>query len=113
MDCNDHSRKHFTQAETDEQGLNCHYKLKRGFPIRKGEIHNCARAYWRMLTGVVPRNKDEYVDLLDTEADVEEQRTVLRRMLNVTSCSSCAYCSGANVDSRRYPPAEQLSGGRA
>ena len=36
VDCNDHSRKHFTQAETDEQGLNCHYKLKRGFPIRKG-----------------------------------------------------------------------------
>ena len=108
VDCSDHSLKHFTQHDIDEQGKSCFYKNKRGYPIRKGELHNCARSYWRMLQNIIPRNPDEYVDLLDASVSVEKQRETLRKLHEKVSVTSCAYCWGTNDQSKRYVPAEQL-----
>jgi len=55
IDDRDLSLKFFTQREIDEHGKNCFYREK-GWPIRKGELHNCSRGYWRMLKKVIPRN---------------------------------------------------------
>ncbi len=108
IDCRDHTRKHQTQDQMDEQGSNCVHRKKRGYVIRKGELHNCARSYWRMLNHIIPRNPDEYIDLLDAARSVEEQRIVLRKLNSRASVTSCAYCCGATDRSRRYTPAEQL-----
>ena len=108
VDCTDHSLKHFTQHDVDEQGKSCYFKNKRGYTIRKGELHNCGRSYWRMLQNIVPRNLDEYIDLLDSTASIEEQRETLRKLHEKVSVTSCAYCWGTNDHSKRYKPAEQL-----
>jgi len=112
IDCTDHSLKHFTQEEVDAQGRRCYFKNKRGYTIRNGELHNCGRSYWRMRQGIVPRNPEEYLNLLDTTVSVEEQRETLRRLHKKVSVTSCAYCWGTNSDRERRPPAEQLDPGR-
>jgi hypothetical protein len=108
VDCSDHSLKHFTQHDVDEQGKSCYFKNKRGYTIRKGELHNCGRSYWRMLQNIIPRNPDEYLDLLDTMASIDQQRKILRKLHEKVSVTSCAYCWGANDHSERHMPAEQL-----
>ena len=108
IDCRDHSFKHFTQHDIDEQGKSCHYKNKRGYPIRNGELHNCARSYWRMLKNIIPRNSEEYIDLLNTSESVDVQREKLRNLHKKFSVTSCAYCWGSNVKRERHMPAEQL-----
>ena len=107
IDDRDFSQKHFTQHAIDEQGQSCFYRDK-GFPIRKGELHNCVRSYWRIHQKVVSPIPDEFIDLLDTSASIEEQRETLRSLKEKVSVSSCAYCWGTNDQSKRYPPAEQL-----
>ncbi|HNX91351.1 MAG TPA: radical SAM protein [Candidatus Omnitrophota bacterium] len=108
IDCRDHSLKHFTQEEIDRQGKHCYFKNKRGYTIRKGELHNCGRSYWRMLKNIIPRNPEEYLNLLDMETPIEHQREILRKLHKKDSVTSCAYCWGANARSKRYKPAEQL-----
>ncbi len=108
VDCTDHTLKHVTLEDRDAQGRSCHYKNKRGYPIRNGQLHNCARSYWRMRQGIIPRNPEEYLDLLDTSASIEEQRETLRRLHEKASVTSCAYCWGSASDCERHTPAEQL-----
>lgn len=108
VDFRDHSMKHFTQHDIDEQGKSCFWKNKRGYPIRNGQLHNCVRSYWRMLQNIIPRNPAEYIDLLDTSASIDEQKDILRKLLRSISVTSCAYCWGSNEQTERHMPAEQL-----
>ena len=107
LDCREHKLKHLSQEDVDAQGLSCYFKNKRGYTIRKGELHNCGRSYWRMLNGIIPRNKNEYINLLDTSSSILDQRRVLRKLHDCISVTSCAYCD-SGADRKRYAPAEQL-----
>jgi len=61
-----------------------------------------------MKQGIIPRNPNEYIELLDTTASIEQQREVLKKLHAKVSVTSCAYCWGSNDRSKRYTPAEQL-----
>ena len=108
IDFRDHSLKHITRADRDRQGASCFFKNKRNYTIRKNELHNCARSYWRMLQNIIPRNPEEYIDLLDTSESVPQQREKLRKLHSLVSVTSCAYCVGATDKTERHVPAEQL-----
>jgi len=108
IDYRDHSKKHFTQEDIDRQGRNCIVRKGQYYLISEGEMHTCTRAHWRMRQGIIPRNADEYLNLLDDTISVEKQREILSRIDSRVSMTSCAYCEGASNESKRYQPAEQL-----
>jgi len=108
VDYSDHSQKHFTQEAIEEQARSCIVRKEQYYLISEGEMHTCTRAHWRMREGIIPRNPDEYLDLRDDTASVEQQKIILARMDKKTSTTSCAYCAGVTNETKRYPPAEQL-----
>jgi hypothetical protein len=109
VDYGDHSKKHFTQEEVDEQGRKCAVRNRNcNFLIQNGEIHSCGRSYRRMELGIIPKNKEEYVDLIDKSISNSQKRKTLLNIYNSVSSTSCAYCNGLCKDSPRFMPAEQL-----
>ncbi len=109
VDFGDHTQKHFTQEEIDEQGRRCAVRNRHcNFYILHGELHSCGRAYRRMELGIIPKNRSEYVDLLDGSIPNEEKRETVLNIYHSVSATSCAYCNGLCADSPRFPPAEQL-----
>lgn len=109
VDFGNHSLKHPTQEEQDAMGRKCIMHVRKGCNlIKNGEIHFCDRSVWRMEQGIIPKNKNEYVDMFDESESVEEKRERLMNLYNSVSITSCAYCNGMCEDSVRYKPAEQL-----
>ena len=108
IDYRDHSKKHFTQEAIEQQSQNCIVRKEQYYLISEGEMHTCTRAHWRIRQGIIPRNPVEYLTLLDDAVSVEQQRLTLAKMDRQSSTTSCAYCAGANSESERYAPAEQL-----
>ncbi len=108
VDMRDHSLKHHTQEEIENQGRRCFFRNRKNYTIRKGELHNCGRSYWRITTGIVPRIPGEYVNLLDPVETIEEQRRQLIELEQKICVSSCAYCMGITDKTERHIPAEQL-----
>jgi hypothetical protein len=110
VDYNDHTLKHITQEEIDEQAQHCAFRKDHGaFTMINGELHSCGRSHWRMELGIIPRNPLEVVDLLDDSISNEEKRKRIMGIYNAKSTTACAYCNGLRSDSKRYPPAEQLT----
>ena len=108
IDYRDHSKKHFTQDEIEQQAQNCIVKRQQYYLISEGEMHTCTRAHWRMRQGIIPRNPDEYLNLLNDAVSIEQQKITLAKIDSRSSTTSCAYCSGSNSEIERHPPAEQL-----
>ena len=108
IDYRDHSIKHTTQDAIDDQAKNCIVRQEQYYLISEGQMHTCTRAHWRMRQGIIPKNEDEYLDLLDSAQSVESQKKKLLAMDSRVSTTSCAYCQGASSNSERYKPAEQL-----
>jgi organic radical activating enzyme len=108
VDYGDHSRKHFTQEETDEKGKKCAIRTRDVSIIVDGELHSCGRSFRRMELGIIPKNNKEYVDLLDDSISREKRKETLINMFKSKSTTSCAYCNGLCEDSERFPPAEQI-----
>ncbi|MEL7661269.1 radical SAM protein [Acetobacterium wieringae] len=108
VDYGDHSRKHFTQKETDIKGKKCAIRSRDVSIILNGELHSCGRSFRRMELGIIPKNKNEYVDLLDSNTTINEKKDIISLMFRSDSTTSCAYCNGLCEDSERFPPAEQL-----
>lgn len=109
VDYGDHAQKHFTQEEIDEQGRNCAVRNRHcNFYIAEGQIHSCGRSFRRMELNIIPKNPDEYVDLLDESIPLEKKKETVMKIYNSTSSYSCAFCNGLRKDSKRYKPAEQI-----
>lgn len=108
IDFTDHSKKIFTLEERDRHSQQCIHSVGKYFLINEGELHSCSRSYWRMREGIIPKNKEEYVPLLDQNISKEEKRKSLIHMLNQKSSTSCAHCVGLKNDVPRHYPAEQL-----
>ena len=108
IDYRDHTKKHFSKEAVEEQARNCVVRKEQYFLISEGEMHTCTRSHWRIRQGIIPRNPDEYIDLRDDTLSIEQNRETLTEMNRRISTTSCAYCSGANDESVRYIPAEQL-----
>ena len=98
-----------SEAEAREIGKNC--KCGRGgfATIQDGEWHICGRSYRRMLIGLIPRNKDEYVDLLDDTMSNEEKRRNILRIRDIEYSTSCRHCCGMTDTAKRVTPAEQIT----
>lgn len=108
VDYGDHSQKHFNQEEIDEKGKKCAIRKRDVSIIVDGELHSCGRSFRRMELGIIPKNKNEYVELLDKTISNEEKRKIIIGMFKSASTTSCAYCDGLCEDSKRFPPAEQI-----
>ena len=108
LDFRDHSQKHFSPEAVARQAEGCIVSRNRYYLISEGEMHTCTRAHWRMREGIIPRNREEYLDLLDPKADLESQKITLTKLETRASTTSCAYCHGSNDSHLRYTPAEQL-----
>ena len=111
LDFRDHSKKHFTQEAVEQQAQNCIVRRQRYYLISEGEMHTCTRAHWRMREGIIPKNPNEYLNLLDENASIEMQKEILREMDRRIATTSCAHCDGSNENRKRYVPAEQLKKG--
>lgn len=76
--------------------------------IRNGEVHMCGRSYRAMEIGAIPRNHDEYIDLLNETSDVATLKNKLTNLMNLSELSVCKLCNGLCDDSERFIPAVQL-----
>lgn len=108
IDYRDHSKKHFTQETIEQQAKDCIVRKQRYYLISEGEMHTCTRAHWRMRQGIIPRNLNEYINLLDNAISIEQQKIILAQIESQIHTTSCAYCAGSNNERERYYPAEQL-----
>lgn len=110
VDYGDHSQKHFTQQDIEQKGKKCAIRNRDVSIIIDGELHSCGRSFRRMELGIIPKNKNEYVDLFDESVpNIEKQKTIVN-MFSTYGTTSCAYCNGLCEDSERFPPAEQIEG---
>lgn len=84
-------------------------KLHFCFTISNGLMMPCA-PYRRMTEMGMLRDQvnKEFLNLYDDTLSDEEQRHILKHILNSNSLKACAYCDGLTDDSVRYQPAEQL-----
>lgn len=82
-------------------------KLSFCFGIYKGYMTPCGQVRWRL--GLGKASPDEYINLMDTDISVEEQRRKITNMYNGKFLETCRYCNGMCEDSTRFSPAEQLT----
>lgn len=110
VDFGDFTQKHFTKEDVEAKFNKCAYprKLQFCFSTMDGEMHPCTPSRRCMELGIIPKNKDEYIDLFDETISIEEQRQKFYSILNMNSLSACAYCNGMCDNSERFIPAEQL-----
>ncbi|TCL59372.1 ribosomal protein S18 acetylase RimI-like enzyme [Kineothrix alysoides] len=109
IDCRDHSLKHETQEERDKQGMKCEFQKNKKYIISaEGGLYSCTRSYYRMVTEIIPHNKQEYIDLLE-DISSEDKKKALMHMLGQKSSTSCAYCEGLSENTPKYPAAEQFT----
>lgn len=108
VDYGNHEKKSFTKEDTDKKGRSCAIRSREVSIIEDGELHACGRSYYRMKIGKIPKNPEEFINLLDDNLDINLSKDILNSLLKKTSITSCAYCNGLCEDSVRYIPAEQL-----
>jgi hypothetical protein len=90
----------------------CAYPAKLGFcfQISGNELHPCSRSRRCMETGVLSKDKTEYIDLLDDAIPIDDKKSFFLNFASRKFLRACAYCSGFCEDSPRFAPAEQLEG---
>ena len=106
VDLRDHSLKHL--PDTDINDLPCHLRNRSNYVIRSGALWYCTPSKWRMQNGIIPFNKDEFIDLLDDNQAIDDQKAILRGLLKKGGTTSCFYCAGVRNDGPRYVPARQV-----
>ncbi|MCK5018990.1 MAG: radical SAM protein [Candidatus Peribacteraceae bacterium] len=108
IDYRDNSLKHTSIDAIRNQALNCFWKQGCYYEINYGELHPCARSFWRIYSGIIPKDTSQFIDLMNIDKSKKEQKAKLIQLEKLTFYNSCAYCSGNKVDIVRYKPAEQL-----
>lgn len=108
LDYRNHDLKHFTKEEIEKQASECIFRQGRYYDLNFTELHPCSRSFWRMINGIIKKDKTQYLDLLDENTSVEEKKDLLLYIDGLTSLNSCAHCDGNKPGAKRYKPAEQL-----
>lgn len=108
LDYRNQDRKHFTQDDIDKQAEDCLFRQGRYYDLNFNELHPCSRSFWRMKTGVIEKDSNQYIDLLDRSTTVLEKKIRLQSIDNLKCLTSCAYCEGNRTGAIRFKPAEQL-----
>ena len=108
LDYRDHSLKHYTEEQIINQAKSCFFRQGKYYEINNGEIHLCSRSFYRMMKGIIPKNEEQYIDLLHPKQSIEEDKEKMLKMDKLIYLDSCAYCEGNRSDRIRYKPAEQL-----
>lgn len=108
LDYRDHSLKHLTDDAKKKQADGCFWKQGEYFEINFGELHACARSSYRMHSDIIPKNKKQYIDLLEKNVSREKQKRLLSEIRKLPFLDSCAHCDGNKEGAKRYKPAEQL-----
>lgn len=110
VDYGDLSRKWETREQLQAVFASCiqHKKLDFCLTIVDGKLFPCSVARRCMELGIVSEQDSPYVDLLEEGLSVEEKREKITEIFQSSGFLACAYCNGFFVDSKRYPPAEQL-----
>lgn len=98
-----------TEEELKKVFSNCGL-IKNGgcWRIHKGQLHTCARSCRCSDAGYV--FPDEFVDLLDASATIEEQREKLYWIQHAAFLQACNYCNGdmgTKDPAKRVPAGEQ------
>jgi hypothetical protein len=108
LDISDFSDKLRTEEENRELFARCQYTttFKNHIFIINGTAHMCYIN--KQLLDFMPDKPDEYVDLMDDSASMEEIRAQLTGLRNRNRLSVCSYCNGFCVDAERFTPAEQF-----
>lgn len=110
IDFGDFTQKWFAQEDIDGIFNKCAIPQKMNFcfTIKNGEIHPCGPSYRCMELGVIPKNENEFIDLLSENTTVNQKREKLIDIQKCSSLTACKFCNGMCEDSPRFPPAEQL-----
>lgn len=74
--------------------------------IIDGEYHFCGRSAFGTALGAIPKNENDYVNLLDPNISISEIKEKLKVLLDDTKCiTPCDYCDW--VIAKKIPPAVQ------
>lgn len=111
IDCRDHSLKHRTQSEIEEQAKSCAFFVGKKYVIDRGKLYTCTRGGYRIQNDIIPYTEEAFIDLLDDGA-IEKNKRKLKKWLDAKSTVSCAYCDGLTEKSKKYKAAEQLEAGK-
>lgn len=108
IDCRNHEKKH-NETTVKTQAESCAFYQGKKYIIDRGELHLCTRSFYRILEGIIPKNTDEYLDLLAQEYSLEHAKEQIIKMQQLPNYTSCHYCEGLTNTTRKYPAAEQLN----
>lgn len=75
-----------------------------------GLVHRCARAYSTLQAGAISKKSGCFVNIMDGNKTVKEIRQEIISMFSDHSYEACEYCNGFDESSKRYEPAEQITG---
>jgi len=106
----DLSKKLFTREEVEKRFNECIYPQNFNFcmPVSGGILHPCGVARRCYLENAVPKEELQFVNLMDITTSLAEKRAEIHALQTAKSLTACAYCNGFSINSKRYPPAEQL-----
>ena len=98
-----------SEAETAEIYSKCAYPGPfHCFVLFGGKAYICG-VYKKCVTdGIIPDNKDEYVDFIAEDWNVDKVQSQIKVFHDRKYFSACEYCNGFCPDSKRFSPAEQL-----
>lgn len=108
VDYGNHAQKFFTEEEVKENAKQCTFR--KGFDslcVYEDGIFKCGRAHRRMNLGIIPKNTEEYIDIL-SDISCDDFRRVIKNIQTAPYSTSCKYCHGLNDNQKRYPAAEQI-----
>lgn len=113
VDYGDFEKRERTTEELETIYHNCGATKMQGcFTTHGGQMHWCVPSARGMkLTGKIPDNKDEYIDLFDETMTIEMQREKILEMQSRKWISACEYCVGdlgTTDPDKRFKAAEQV-----
>ena len=108
IDCRDHSLKHPSIMEREQQAKQCAFFQGKKYVIHKGKLFTCTRASYRIQEDLIPYTEEDFIDLTGYAIPILKQKAKIRKLLQCKSTVSCAYCDGLTENSVKYKAAEQL-----
>lgn len=78
--------------------------------VQCGQLHLCRRSYRGMELGEVPKKQSDFINIFDDKLSIDELRTQLIDLTNISYIEACQYCGGGygHEDAERVVPAKQL-----
>lgn len=97
--------KNRKEEEVKQQFLDCNTHCK---SILNGGIYYCPRHSHGIDLGIIKRNNDEFVDLINNN-DKLNKKQLKKLMLRKKYVEACKYCDYATSDCKVVPAAQQCS----